>query len=95
MDIAWYRDLVICVWGLVATLVVIMVGVLALLFYRKLSPILNSIETTSNTISDITATVKTEVVDPLVQIAALIKGIGKGVDLVSNIFKKNKEVQDG
>ena len=92
MDIAWYRDLVICVWGLVATLVVIMVGVLSFLLYRKLKPILNSLEATSNTINDITATVRDEVVAPVVQITALIRGISQGIDLVSGIFKKGKEV---
>ncbi len=91
MEIAWYRDLVICVWGMVVTLVVIMVGVLSLLLYKKLRPILNSLEATSSTISDITATVRDEVVAPVVQIAALIKGISQGIDLVSSIFKKGKE----
>lgn len=95
MDIIWFRDLVICVWGLVATIVVVMLGVLALLLYMKLRPILNSIEATSNTISAITATVKDEVVTPVVQLAALIRGISQGINLISNVFKKGKEVQDG
>ena len=92
MDMAWYRDLVICVWGVVATLAVIMVCVLSFLLYRKLRPILNTLEATSNTINDITSTVKDEVVAPVVQIAALIKGINQGIDLVSSIFRKGKEV---
>ena len=92
MDMAWYRDLVICVWGVVATLAVIMVGVLSFLLYRKLRPILNTLEATSNTINDITSTVKDEVVAPVVQVAALIKGISQGIDLVSSIFRKGKEV---
>jgi len=92
MDMAWYRDLVICVWGVVATLAVIMVGVLSFLLYRKLRPILNTLEATSNTINDITSTVKDEVVAPVVRIVALIKGINQGIDLVSSIFRKGKEV---
>ena len=92
MDMAWYRDSVICVWGVVATLAVIMVGVLSFLLYRKLRPILNTLEATSNTINDITSTVKDEVVAPVVQVAALIKGISQGIDLVSSIFRKGKEV---
>jgi hypothetical protein len=35
MDIAWFRDLVICISGLVVTLVVIFIAVLAYLLYNK------------------------------------------------------------
>ena len=91
MDIAWYRDLVICIWGFVATIVVIMVGVLSVLLYTKLRPTLDSLEATSNTISSITATVKDEVVAPVLELAALIRGINQGIDLVSRLFRKGKE----
>ena len=91
MDIAWYRDLVICIWGFVATLVVIMVGVLSVLLYTKLKPILDSLKATSSTISSITSTVKDEVVTPVVELAALIRGINQGIDLISRLFKKGKE----
>ena len=91
MGIDWYRDLVICISGLVFTAVVILLGVLAFLVYRKTRCVLDSIEATSDTIYEISSTVRDEVVRPAVQVAALIRGISQGIDLVSGFFKKRKK----
>ena len=91
MDIGWYRDLVICIAGLVITVVVIFLGVLAYLLYSKIKPVLTSMEATSATLQEITSTVKDEVVKPAVQFATLIRGIAQGIELVSRVFKKEEK----
>lgn len=91
MDIAWFRDLVICIWGSVLTLVVIFIAVLAYLLYNKIKPILNSVQATSANIQEISSTVKDEVVKPVVQLASLIRGVSQGIDMVSRFFKKEQE----
>ena len=88
MDIAWFRDLVICVWGLVATLLLIFLAVLVFLLYRKAKVVLNSIEMASSTIWRISCTVEDEIVKPVVQIVSLVQGIRLGVDFLSRFFKK-------
>jgi hypothetical protein len=93
MDIGWFRDLVICIFGLVTTIVVIFIAVLAYLLYSKLRPVLDSMEVTSATLQEITSTVKDEVVKPAVQFATLVRGISQGIDLVSRFFKR--EGQEG
>lgn len=93
MDIGWYRDLVICIFGLVTTIVVIFIAVLAYLLYSKLRPVMDSMKVTSATLQEITSTVKDEVVKPVVQFATLIRGITQGIDLVSRFFKR--EGQEG
>ena len=95
MDIGWLRDLVICIWGLVATGVVIFVAVLAYSFYHRTRTVLNSIEATSETLHRISSEVENEVVRPVIQVVALVQGIRQGIDAVSRFFKKQEEGKDG
>lgn len=90
MDIAWYRDLVICVWGLVFTVVVILFGVLACLLYVRVRAILNSVRATSANVHEISTAVKDEIVGPLASIGAIIKGISEGIDVFSRFFRKKE-----
>jgi hypothetical protein len=94
MDIVWFRDLVICISGLVITGVVIFIAVLSYLLYSRARFVLNSIEATSTTIHEISSAVKDEIVRPVVQLVALIRGIHQGIDLVSRFFGK-KESEGG
>ena len=91
MDIGWFRDLVICIWGLAMTVVVIFIAVLAFLLYSKISLVLDSMKATSATLREITSTVKDEVVKPAVQFVTLIRGIVQGIELASKLFKKEEQ----
>ncbi len=95
MGIDWFRDLIICILGLVATGVLIFIAVLLYLFYRRTRSILDSIETSSRTIRGITSYVGGEVAKPLIQVVALIQGIRQGIDTVSKFFKKQEGGKDG
>jgi hypothetical protein len=90
MDIGWFRDLVICISGLVITLVVIFIAVLAYLLYSKVRPILDSMKATSATLHEITSTVKDEVVKPVVSFVTLVRGIVQGIELAGKLFKKEE-----
>ena len=96
MDIGWFRDLVIVIFGLVTTIVVIFLAILAFILFRKVRPILDSVQGTTAAVKEITCTVKEEVVKPVLQISALIKGITQGIELVTKLFKREeKEEQEG
>ena len=90
MSIDWFRDLIICIFGLVATGVLIFVAVLSFLLYRRVRTILNSVKATSRTIQGISSYVGDEVVKPVIEVAALIQGIRQGVDNISRFFKKKE-----
>lgn len=90
MSIEWFSDLVICIFGLGATIVVIFLAVLAFLFYRRLRPILDSVKATTKTVENLSSCVQAEVAGPLAQVAAFIQGIRQAVDLVGR-FTKGKE----
>ena len=91
MSIEWFRDLVVCIFGLGATIAVIFLAVLAFILYRNLRPILDSLKSTTKTVENLSICVETEVARPLAQVAAFIQGIRQAVSLVSR-FKKKKEV---
>lgn len=94
MTIDWFRDLIICIFGLVAIGVSIFVAVILYSLYRRLRSILDSIKAISGTIQTISSGVE-GVVKPLIQVAALAQGIRQGIDAISKLFKKKKGGKDG
>lgn len=84
MPITWYRDLVVIVSGLVAVGVLIYIAVLLNRLSRKLGPILDSVESTTKVLEQMSA----QVVNPMVQIMAIIQLITRGMGVISNMFKK-------
>jgi len=90
MGIDWFRDLVICIFGLVAAGVFIFIAVLLFLLYRRVRVILDSVKATSRTIQGISSYVGDEVVKPVIEVAALIQGIRQGIDTISKFCKKKE-----
>jgi len=88
MGIDWFRDLIICIFGIVAAGALVFLAVLLYLLYRRMKSILGSIEATSTTIQGISSFVGEEVVKPVVQVAAMVQGIRQGIDNISKFFKK-------
>ncbi len=95
MSIEWFRDLALCIFSLGAIVVIIFIGVLAFLLYRKLRPILNSLKATTKTVENISSTVEEEVSRPLAQVAAFVQGISQAVSLVSRFSRRKKGGKDG
>jgi hypothetical protein len=91
MDIAWFRDLVICISGLVVTGVVIFIAVLSYLLYNRARSVLDSIKATSATINEISSAVRDEIIRPVLQLVTLIRGVFQGIDLVSRFFRKEEQ----
>ena len=90
MSMEWFRDLVISIWGLVATGVLIFVAVLSYSLYRRIKPILESIKTTCRTIQGISTYAGDKVAKPLIEVAAIIQGIRQGINMVTK-FAGRKE----
>ena len=90
MSIEWFRDLSLCILGIGATAVIILIGVIALLLYLKLRPILNSLKDVTKTVENISSCVEGEVVRPLAQVAAFTQGLSQVVGLIRR-YSKGKE----
>lgn len=90
MNIEWFRDLAICILSFGATAVIILIGVLALLLYRKLRPIIDSVKATTKTVENVSSCVEEEVVKPLAQLAAFVQGIRQAINMFGK-FTRGKE----
>ena len=94
MSLEWFRDLVICIFSLVATGVFIFIAVLSYSLYRRIRPLIDSIKATSTTIQGISSLVGNEVAKPLVEVVAIIQGVRQGIDTVTKFFRKQKGGRD-
>ena len=94
MSIEWFSDLVICIFGLGATVVILFLAVLVFLFYLRLKPVINSVKATTKTVENISSTVEVEVVKPLAQVAAFVQGIRQAISLVKQFTRKKGEDED-
>ena len=90
MSLDWFRDLVICILGLVAAGVLIFIAVLLYSLYRRTKSILDSVKATVRTIQVMSSYVEEEVVKPVIQIVAFIRGIRQGIDTISKLFEKKR-----
>ncbi len=91
MSIEWFRDLVICIFGLGATLCVIFLGVLAFILYCRLMPILDSVKKTTKTVQNFTSRVEEEVAGPLAKVVSFVQGVRAAVGMVGRLTKDKEE----
>ena len=94
MNIEWFRDLVVCIFGLGVTVVVIFLAVLAFILYRRLKPVMDSLKATTKTVENLSSCVEVEVARPLAQVAAFIQGIRQAVSLVGRFTKRKEDDRD-
>jgi len=90
LSIEWFRDLVICIFGLGGTLFFIFLGVLAWLLYWRLRPILDDVNKTTQTVQNFTSRVEEEVAGPLAKAVSFIQGVRAAAGMVGK-FTKSKE----
>jgi len=88
MGIDWFRDLFICIFGLVAAGALIFITVLLFRLYHRVRDILDSIKATSKTIQGVSSCVGDGVVKPVIELAAIIQGIRQGVETIGKLFRK-------
>jgi hypothetical protein len=91
VSIEWFRDLIIIIFGIGATVAVIILVVLAFMFYFRLKPLLDSMKKTAGTVAKITSTVETEMAGPMAQIISFVQGIRQAIGLFQRFFKKEEE----
>ena len=109
VGIEWFRDLVICILGIVTIVVSIFIAVLCYLLYQKSrelielmhsvyqrsNSILDTIENTSATVRGIASDIRDVMVSPVTQVFATIQGIRQGMSLFNKFFKKEEEKKNG
>ncbi len=90
MSMEWFRDLVIVIFGLGATVAVVIFVVMAFVLFYRIRPILDSIRATTKTVENLSHSVEEEVAKPLAQVISFIQGIRQATGLFS-MFTRKKE----
>jgi membrane protein implicated in regulation of membrane protease activity len=90
MTMQWFSDLVIVIFGLGATVALIIFSVLGIMCYLRVRRILDSVKETTQTVESITRTVEAEVAGPLGQVISVIRGVREGLGFFSS-FRGDKK----
>jgi hypothetical protein len=93
VDLSFWRDVILIIWGSVATVAIVFIAVILFLFYRKTVSLLESTDLMVAKASDIVEYINKEVLRPVNRFGTMVQGIIQGVSIFGSIFKK-KEVQD-
>ena len=93
MELSFWRDIILIIWGLVATVAIVFISVILFLFYRKTISLLDSTDLVVARVGNIMDYAEKEMIRPVRQFGTMIQGIIQGVSIFSSIFKK-KEDQD-
>jgi hypothetical protein len=91
MTIEWFRDLVIVIFGIGATVAVITLTVLAFVFYTRLKPIVESIHKTTETVERVTSSIEEVVAKPISLVTSFVQGIRSVMGLVKKFTGKEEE----
>jgi uncharacterized protein YoxC len=93
VELSSWRDVILIIWGLVATVAMVFISVILFLFYRKTSSVLDSTDLMVARVGNIVDYVEKEVVRPVSRLGTMMQGIMQGISIFGSIFNK-KEVQD-
>jgi hypothetical protein len=94
VSIEWFRDLVLIIFGLSATVALLTMAVLAFMFYFRVKPVLDSVKKTACSVAKITDSVENEMTGPLTQIISFVQGCRQAVGMVRGIFRRDEEEED-
>ena len=93
MELSSWRDIILIIWGLVATVSMVFISVILFLFYRKTSSVLDSTDLMVARVGNIVDYLEKEVIRPVSRFGTMIQGIMQGISIFGSVFNK-KEVQD-
>lgn len=88
MELSAWRDIILIIWGLVATVAIVFIAVIMFLFYRRTVSLLESTDLMVARVSDIVDYAEKEMIRPVRQFGTMMQGIIQGVGIFSSIFKK-------
>lgn len=90
MELSAFRDLVLVIWGLVASVTAIYLCVLLSIFYRRLNSFLSSMNTAVIKIGEIADQAQEDVLIPLARIGSFLRGINQGLAFINKLFNKKE-----
>ncbi len=86
MDIAFLRDLILVIYGILGILLLLMIIVLAFLLYGRVASILDDVKSIMAKVKTISSYATREIVEPLIGISVAIESAAEGIKQVRRIF---------
>lgn len=91
MTIEWFRDLVIIILGLAAAISVLVIAVVAYLYYLRVKPVLESSRQIVKSAENITKQVESDIVGPLATMVTVVRCIRQAVNFAKQLKNKKEE----
>lgn len=91
MDLSAWRDIILIIWGLVASAGIVFIAVMMFLFYRKMTTLLESADLMVARASELMDYVNNEVIRPAGRFGTMVQGIIQGVNIFRSIFNKKED----
>jgi len=90
LELASLRDLVLVIWGLIASAAIVYFCVIAGILFRRLNVFLSSVNTASLKVKEIAEKVQEEVFTPLSQIGSFLRSINQGIAVINKLFNRKE-----
>jgi hypothetical protein len=91
LELSALRDLILVIWGLVATAATIYLCILVSIFYKRLSSFLLSMDMAASKIREIADQAQDELLIPLKRIGSLLRGINQAFAFIDKLFNKKEK----
>ncbi|MGA2366950.1 MAG: hypothetical protein ABSF74_00025 [Dehalococcoidia bacterium] len=86
MDLSSFRDIVLIVWGVIASVATIYLCVVVASIYRQTAATMVSLNAAAERVKEIADQANKEVVEPLSKIGATFRGINQGIRFINKII---------
>jgi hypothetical protein len=93
LELASLRDLVLVVWGLVASVTAVYLCVLISIIYRRFNVFLSSMNEAALKLQEIADQAQEDVFIPLAHIGSVLRGINHGLSFINKLFNKKEKKQ--
>ncbi|MBI2832584.1 MAG: hypothetical protein HYX79_10055 [Chloroflexi bacterium] len=87
MPIEWFRDVVISIFAIVATVVLILLAVVSISCYRRIAPLIDSARNVARTVECASARFENEILLPLIEVAAFVRMLCQLIKGMKKFFK--------
>ena len=94
MEISWWRDLVIIIWGVAGTVILVIITIIVWLLYKRVNRLVDSADSIIARANDLIDYAEEEVLQPAAQFGSVIQGIVHAASFISKLFRKKEDKKD-
>ncbi len=94
MDIDGLRDIVIVISSAIMVVVILFIGILLFLLYRRIKSILDAAGATTKMLHDISSHLTDGIIEPLTGVSSFSEGVRQGMETASKILGKKEEEEN-